>query len=67
MRRRTRGQGLAFAFRQLVDIAQRALSPAINDPTTAVQAIDVLHDLLRRLATRHVALTVHADAGQPCA
>jgi uncharacterized membrane protein len=49
---RTLEQDLAFAFRQLVDIAQRALSPAVNDPTTAVQAIDIEHDLLRRLAMR---------------
>jgi uncharacterized membrane protein len=41
-----------FGLRQLVDIAERALSPGINDPTTAVQVIDQLHDLLRRLATR---------------
>ncbi|MGH3157115.1 MAG: DUF2254 domain-containing protein [Streptosporangiaceae bacterium] len=49
---RSMEQDLAFGFRQLVDIAERALSPAVNDPTTAVQAIDVLHDLLRALATR---------------
>jgi uncharacterized membrane protein len=47
-------QDLAFGFRQLVDIAERALSPAVNDPTTACQALDVLHDLLRRLAIRHL-------------
>jgi uncharacterized membrane protein len=41
----------------LVDIAIKALSPAINDPTTAVQAIDQIEDLLRRLA-RH-----NLDAG----
>lgn len=46
----TTGQDLAFGFRQLVDIAERALSPSVNDPTTASQCIDVLHDLLRRLA-----------------
>jgi uncharacterized membrane protein len=51
---RTMEQDLAFGFRQLVDIAERALSPAVNDPTTACQAMDVLHDLLRRLATRHL-------------
>ncbi len=51
---RTMEQDLAFGFRQLVDIAERALSPGINDPTTAAQALDVLHDLLRRLATRHL-------------
>ena len=38
-----------FGFRQLVDIAERGLSPAVNDPTTAVQVLDELHDLLRRL------------------
>ena len=51
-RDRTLEQDVAFGFRQLVDIADRALSPGINDPTTAVQALDELHDLLRRLATR---------------
>ena len=43
---RTFVQDPAFGFRQLVDIAIRALSPAVNDPTTAVQAIDRLSDLL---------------------
>lgn len=43
---RTFVQDPAFGFRQLVDIAIRALSPAVNDPTTAVQAIDRLCDLL---------------------
>ena len=51
---RTMEQDLAFGFRQLVDIAERALSPAVNDPTTACQVLDVLHDLLRRLAVRHL-------------
>jgi uncharacterized membrane protein len=39
-------QDPAFGFRQLVDIAIRALSPAVNDPTTGVQAIDRISDLL---------------------
>jgi uncharacterized membrane protein len=43
---RTFLQDPAFGFRQLVDIAIRALSPAVNDPTTAVQAIDRIADLL---------------------
>ena len=51
-RERTVHQDAAFGFRQLVDIAERALSPGINDPTTAVQVLDQLHDLLRRLAPR---------------
>ncbi|MCD9622956.1 DUF2254 domain-containing protein [Rhabdothermincola salaria] len=44
---RSMRQDPAFGFRQLVDIAERALSPGVNDPTTAVQCIDQLHDLLR--------------------
>ena len=43
---RTFVQDPAFGFRQLVDIAIRALSPAVNDPTTGVQAIDRISDLL---------------------
>ena len=49
---RTMTQDPAFGLRQIVDIAERALSPGTNDPSTAVQALDELHDLLRRLARR---------------
>jgi uncharacterized membrane protein len=49
---RTMEQDPAFGFRQLVDIGERALSPAVNDPTTAVEVLNQLHDLLRRLAAR---------------
>ncbi|SDQ08540.1 DUF2254 domain-containing protein [Quadrisphaera sp. DSM 44207] len=49
-RERSMEQDVAFGLRQLVDIAERALSPGVNDPTTAVQALDEVHDLLRRLA-----------------
>lgn len=59
---RTYEQDVAFGFRELVDIAERALSPAVNDPTTAAQAIDILHDLLRRLATRPTPTGLHTDA-----
>ena len=51
---RTIEQDPTFAFRILVDIAIKALSPAINDPTTAVLAIDQLHRLLRQVGLRHV-------------
>ena len=51
---RTMEQDPTFAFRIAVDIALRALSPAINDPTTAVLAIDQLHRLLRRVGQRHL-------------
>ncbi len=47
-------EDIGFGIRQLVDIAQRALSPGVNDPTTAVQVVDQLHDLLRRVASRHL-------------
>jgi uncharacterized membrane protein len=47
---RTFEQDPKYAIRLLVDIAIKALSPAINDPTTAVQAIDQIEDLLHRLA-----------------
>ncbi len=51
-RERSMDEDIGFGLRQLVDIAERALSPGINDPTTAVQALDQLHDIVRRLATR---------------
>lgn len=47
-------QDAAFGLRQLVDIAARALSTGVNDPTTAVQAIDQIHDLLARLGLRRL-------------
>ena len=49
---RTFVQDPAFGFRQLVDVAIRALSPAVNDPTTGVQAIDRLSDLLATTGSR---------------
>jgi uncharacterized membrane protein len=49
---RTFDQDPALAIRVLVDIALRALSPAINDPTSAVQALDAIHACLERLAGR---------------
>ncbi len=52
---RTPDDDPGFGLRQLVDIALRALSPGVNDPTTAVQVLDQVHDLLRRLATRQLA------------
>jgi uncharacterized membrane protein len=46
---RTFEQDPKYAMRILVDVAIKALSPAINDPTTAVQALDQIEDLLLRL------------------
>src|SRR5204863_313149 len=51
-----------YAIRLLVDIAIRALSPAVNDPTTAVQALDQIGDLLLRLARRRLEIGSYRDA-----
>jgi uncharacterized membrane protein len=51
---RTLEQDPAFAFRIIVDIASKGLSPAINDPTTAVLALDQIHHLLRDVGLRHL-------------
>jgi uncharacterized membrane protein len=59
---RTIEQDPAFAVRIMVDIAIRALSPAVNDPTTAVQVLDHLEDLLRL-----VGQTDLSDQGVPLA
>jgi uncharacterized membrane protein len=61
---RTYEQDPAFAFRIVVDIAAKALSPAINDPTTAVLALDQIHRLLRAVAHRNLDTgRVYDDAG----
>jgi len=49
---RTIRQDPAFVFRIMVDIAIKALSPAINDPTTAIACIDHLQMLLQRIGER---------------
>jgi uncharacterized membrane protein len=59
---RTFEQDPKYAIRVLVDIAIRALSPAINDPTTAVQALDQIEDLLRRLGRRRLDADFARDA-----
>lgn len=51
---RTFDQDPKYAIRLLVDIAIKALSPAINDPTTAVQTIDQIEDLLHHLGQREL-------------
>jgi uncharacterized membrane protein len=51
---RTMRQDPMFAFRIMVDVASRALSPAVNDPTTAVVAIDQIHRLLRYAAAKNL-------------
>jgi uncharacterized membrane protein len=51
---RTLEQDPTFAFRIMVDIANKGLSPAINDPTTAVLAIDQINHLLRTVGSRQL-------------
>jgi uncharacterized membrane protein len=58
---RTFEQDPKYAIRLLVDIAIRALSPAVNDPTTAVQALAHIEDLLRRLGNRRLEIGAHRD------
>ena len=53
-RERSMDEDPGFGIRQLVDMAERALSPGVNDPTTAVQALDQIHDLLRQIVRRPV-------------
>jgi uncharacterized membrane protein len=64
---RTFEQDPGFALRIMVDIAVKALSAAINDPTTAVQALDHIANVLRLLgsAPLHASLTFRDSAGTP--
>ncbi|MFZ0228231.1 MAG: DUF2254 domain-containing protein, partial [Mycobacterium sp.] len=64
-RERTLEQDPGFVFRIIVDIAAKALSPAINDPTTAVLALDQIHNLLREVGLRRLDTgSVHDTKGQ---
>ena len=58
---RTFGQDPLFAFRLLADIGLRALSPAVNDPATAVQVLDTMQSLLAPLASRDLDVAEIAD------
>lgn len=58
---RTFEQDPKYALRLLVDIAIKALSPAINDPTTAVQALNEIEDLLLRLGCRRLEIGEFRD------
>ncbi len=59
---RTLTQDLSFAVDQLVEIAIRALSPAVNDTFTALACIDWLGDGLGKIASRWRPVMVHRDA-----
>jgi len=59
---RTFAQDPKYILRLLVDISIKALSPAINDPTTAVQALDHIEDLLGRLGRSDLDIGRRYDA-----
>ena len=59
---RTFEQDPKYALRLLVDIAIKALSPAVNDPTTAVQALDQIGDLLLRLGQCQLEIGAYRDS-----
>jgi uncharacterized membrane protein len=63
-RHRTVEQDAGFGIRQIVDIALKALSPGVNDTTTAVMCVDYLEAILVRLAGRRIASAHRKDEGE---
>jgi uncharacterized membrane protein len=63
-RYRTVEQDAEFGIRQIVDIALKALSPGINDTTTAVMCTDYLAAILARLVSRHIPTAHRLDQGE---
>jgi uncharacterized membrane protein len=63
-RHRTVQQDAGFGIRQIVDIAMKALSPGVNDTTTAVMCVDYLGAILARLASRGTATAHRLDEGE---
>lgn len=57
-------QDAGFGIRQIVDIAMKALSPGINDSTTAVMCVDYLGAILTRLAAREITSPYRLDEGE---
>ena len=63
-RHRTLQQDPAFGIRQIVDMALRALSPSMNDTTTAVMCVDYLTAILARLASRNIPSSHRYEDGE---
>ncbi len=63
-RQRTVDQDVAFGIRQIVDVAMKALSPGINDTTTAIMCVDYLAAIMVRLATRRISPPYYLDNGE---
>lgn len=63
-RHRTVEQDAAFGIRQIVDVALKALSPGINDTTTAVMCVDYLTAILARIAPRQIPSSQRYEKGE---
>jgi uncharacterized membrane protein len=63
-RQRTVEQDAAFGIRQIVDVALKALSPGVNDTTTAVMSVDHLTAILLRLGERHIESRYRGQGGR---
>jgi uncharacterized membrane protein len=61
---RTVEQDAAFGIRQIVDMALKALSPGINDTTTAVMCVDYLTTILARIAPREIPSSYRYEDGE---
>ncbi len=62
--RRTMVQDAGFGVRQIVDVALKALSPGINDTTTAVTCVNYLSAILARLAARRIESRYRTDTAE---
>ena len=63
-RYRTVHQDAGYGIQQIVDVALKALSPGINDTTTAINCVDYLGSILARLAVRRIESPSRSDAGR---
>jgi uncharacterized membrane protein len=65
-RHRAVDQDAAFGVRQIVDVALKALSPGINDTTTALMCVDYLTTILARIAPRQIPPSRRYEDGELC-
>lgn len=63
-RYRTVHQDTGYGIQQIVDVALKALSPGINDTTTAINCVDYLGAILARLVTRRIESPSRSEGGQ---
>lgn len=63
-RQRTSEQDAGFGIRQLVDVALKALSPGVNDSTTAIMCVDYLTALMGHLAGRSIESDLRGKEGK---